>query len=552
MRLVLYANPLSDLCYPVSEAVTIEIKQTQRNRIAEAVEIFIIGNFILKSPPRYRDSEGDIVIIDCDDSYLAAVCDILDNGRDSMVVYIHGSYKYDEFDEPSEQVEVESVISSPDPEIEEIERHSAISSTSMEEPFSLVKEDDKQSVQDEDPEFCKKILEMVRDEIHKEVQQQVDDRLRSLRSEIEQEIKSQSSAAEIPSQADSGIHPLNKRSIYSSADTKPSGYYDMENSAIQDKFVASDIDLSTAKSMTESDRSSAVPIRKIIIDMPESSPSIHSSFEEGVVGIDHVRYSLEDSEKQDLKKFEKEALTREEKCENYVSKLSSPPHFVCLHCIGQNEFMEEEEFLSHDRQHAIIRVPNGVTLESLGIDLMSRSGISLATNGTTIERNYSPVTQKLAMDATVEHEGDVSLMSAIDNKKGTFWKQWRLCNSGTTKWKNITLELVSHTQGLDPFFCSVSLPNSLNVGRTLDAMVWMIAPLDGKPYRAVWRLTLPRESPNSPRNFFGPPLLFQFGAPTSSDGEVICDEESMSIVSTLLDSDFDLVEKEPGTEETDA
>lgn len=56
------------------EPISIEIRQTEANRIAQSTEIFISNNFILNGPPKYQDSDGDFVIMDNSESYKVSRC----------------------------------------------------------------------------------------------------------------------------------------------------------------------------------------------------------------------------------------------------------------------------------------------------------------------------------------------------------------------------------------------------------------------------------------------------------------------------------------------
>ncbi|VDK58620.1 unnamed protein product [Anisakis simplex] len=246
---------------------------------------------------------------------------------------------------------------------------------------------------------------------------------------------------------------------------------------------------------------------------------------------------------------------------------------------------DPSELFNHDPSHTLIRLGAGVRPENLQSFLLaeqqrklSKSAIfgaqlppdvftqrygRLSVDGQKMKQgqphhqqsNHDVVKDQRRADgsgsfwaAQLESEGEVALMSVIDDQRGAFGKQWVVKNCGNIKWHNVSLELKYHTPNLEPLFCSICQPNSLNIGRTMDIVIWMNAPLqlgNNEPCRAVWRLAKPISAPSPADNqnseseaaaatisgevnhphsvakrFFGPHFIFQMG---DSDDSVTSD-----------------------------
>lgn len=634
------------------EPISIEIRQTEANRIAQSTEIFISNNFILNGPPKYQDSDGDFVIMDNSESYKAAVCDLLAAGKSTMVVLIDGNYKYENV------ASTDSCANSTDSS--SVRKGTTIS----EEQGALSK-------------MLDSVMEKVRDEIRIEVKRELDARLSSLftsdmcshctnvasmdsctccsRKEAVAEKETDCKLDEVKDVKQSDSHHddhswSNDREVFETTtkveETRRGfdGKVVVESehdTSLVDSFATNEFDKSVSAAVAgvpkEGEESSNT--EESILSSPTQPKDKEDSSKAYLLARGQEingRNSLEDSKKlhsecnhlknsqlisdsngssassmstviglnsskSELKKLDDSAINNVEKCPNFLNESQSSKMsvhdartdrsvyeitgslytsdnidclttsqtsgssqmyqsndynampFVCVHTDCNYADLKLDEVFSHDPHHTIVRPAIDMRVEDLASLRQHFLSKSSAANAHLSPPTFARLTNKLLpesngiLDAEIEHEGEVALMTEIDECKGTFWKQWTIRNSGTVKWKNVTLELVSHTPNLDPFFCSISLPNSLQVGRSLDAVVWMNAPLDAKPCRAIWRLAMSRDPSTQHSRFFGPPLIFQMGVLSSAGDEmdiVINDDESESAVSTILDSDFDVVDAE--------
>uniref|UniRef100_A0A915AAE7 Next to BRCA1 central domain-containing protein n=1 Tax=Parascaris univalens TaxID=6257 RepID=A0A915AAE7_PARUN len=658
MRLLLHTNVdelSSHRTALSSEPISIEIRQTEVDRIAQSTEIFISNNFNLSGPPKYQDSDGDFVIMDNAESYKAAVSDLLAAGKSTMIVLIDGSYKYEN-------------VASTDNSTDSTDSSSMRKATAISEERRMLSK------------ILDSVMEKVRNEIRTEVKRELDARLPSLftsdichhctnvasmsctccsRKEAvaEKETDCKLDGVEDIKQSDShhGDRSWSNNGELREVFGTTAKVEETGRSSIGKVVMESEHDVTSlvdSFATNEFDKSASAAVAGVPKEGEEnsktkesiSSPSTQTKDKERCSEAYHLlvkgeeisgRNSLEEklqlecdhfkdsqlisdnnissassmstvviglkSSKSELKKLDDTTINNIEKCPDFLNESQSSKisiektrtdrsiyeitgslytsdnidcltadrscdsssiyqsndynamRFICVHADCNYAELKLDEIFSHDPHHTIIKPAIDMRVEDLASLRENFLSKSSAASAHLSPPTFIRLTNRLLpesnglLDAEIEHEGEVALMTEIDENKGTFWKQWTIRNSGTMKWKNVTLELVSHTPNLDPFFCSISLPNSLQVGRSLDAVVWMNAPLDAKPCRAVWRLAMSRDPSAQHSRFFGPPLIFQMGVLSSAGDEMetmINDDGSESAVSTILDSDFDVVDGE--------
>ncbi|VDM50437.1 unnamed protein product, partial [Toxocara canis] len=593
MHLLLYTNATTSLAQRKQcseEAIAIEIRQTEADRIAQSIQIFIQSNFWLAGPPRYMDSDGDYVLLDSHESYKAAVCDILSASESAMVLLIDGSYKY-------ESTATTGTACT-----------SAISTTTNESAAAP-----KERTQVLSAELLDSLMAKIREEIRVEVKRELDARICCCHV-------TSSEACKLPPpcyhrSADEKTKSFDDRNASDGRETAygdenniqegqswsnnvelyavfaaPSGVQEAKVAAkegqieavtplittladigqFSDSFISSEFRRSTTvasvgatkvaedfvraekqislssphlgnKSDVGTERHysgevhehdgcmNSAGAEKVDAEKSDSADSVAPQNSNGSVRTSQSTVVNAERKKSGLEALNESVMSSAEKCSQFlngsshcssktsendpakdqsdyeitgsvyamdnvdcltVSQLSevlvdSNDHryscdtmsFVCLHSDCRYAVLSYDEMQTHDRSHIIVRPGLGMHLEdvvSLCQQILSGGRAATAQLSPPVfARPNRLLPRNVAMGAEIEHEGEVALMTEIDENKGTFWKQWTIRNSGSVKWKNVTLELITHTPNLEPFFCSISLPNSLNVGRSLDAVVWM-------------------------------------------------------------------------------
>ncbi|VDK78083.1 unnamed protein product [Onchocerca ochengi] len=76
-----------------SEPILVPFMRYSRECIVSAIMEFINYNFIMDSPPKYRDSEGDMVLLETREAFEAAVDDVMQTPMKLFIVHVDGFYK---------------------------------------------------------------------------------------------------------------------------------------------------------------------------------------------------------------------------------------------------------------------------------------------------------------------------------------------------------------------------------------------------------------------------------------------------------------------------
>ncbi|VDO70703.1 unnamed protein product [Onchocerca flexuosa] len=76
-----------------SEPILVPFMRYSRECVVSAIMEFINYNFVMDSPPKYRDSEGDMVLLETREAFEAAVDDVMQTPMKLFVVHVDGFYK---------------------------------------------------------------------------------------------------------------------------------------------------------------------------------------------------------------------------------------------------------------------------------------------------------------------------------------------------------------------------------------------------------------------------------------------------------------------------
>uniref|UniRef100_A0A915PW27 PB1 domain-containing protein n=1 Tax=Setaria digitata TaxID=48799 RepID=A0A915PW27_9BILA len=87
-----YHNYTSSIEPP--EPILVPFKRYSRECVVSAIMEFINYNFIMDAPPKYRDSEGDMILLETREAFEAAVDDALQTPSKFFVVHVDGFYKF--------------------------------------------------------------------------------------------------------------------------------------------------------------------------------------------------------------------------------------------------------------------------------------------------------------------------------------------------------------------------------------------------------------------------------------------------------------------------
>ncbi|KAM3718438.1 tRNA (guanine-N(7)-)-methyltransferase [Dirofilaria immitis] len=82
------------------EPILVPFKRYSRDCVVSAIMEFINYNFIMDSPPKYRDSDGDMILLETREAFEAAVDDVMQTSAKLFIVHVDGIYK---FELPKEQ-----------------------------------------------------------------------------------------------------------------------------------------------------------------------------------------------------------------------------------------------------------------------------------------------------------------------------------------------------------------------------------------------------------------------------------------------------------------
>ncbi|VDM08194.1 unnamed protein product [Wuchereria bancrofti] len=76
------------------EPIVVPFMRHSRECVVSAIMEFISYNFIMDSPPKYRDSEGDMVLLETREAFEAAFDDIMQTPLKLFVVHVDGFYNF--------------------------------------------------------------------------------------------------------------------------------------------------------------------------------------------------------------------------------------------------------------------------------------------------------------------------------------------------------------------------------------------------------------------------------------------------------------------------
>ncbi|CAG9536371.1 unnamed protein product [Cercopithifilaria johnstoni] len=94
MHLVIekYRNEHSIIQPP--EPILVPFKRYSRECVVSAIMEFISYNFTMDSPPKYRDFEGDMILLETREAFEVAFDDVMQTPQKLFVVHIDGVYKF--------------------------------------------------------------------------------------------------------------------------------------------------------------------------------------------------------------------------------------------------------------------------------------------------------------------------------------------------------------------------------------------------------------------------------------------------------------------------
>lgn len=69
MLLVVYDLRIASTGGQLSKPISVVFERDSKKRLVRAITDFLSANFVMRSHPRYRDSDGDLVLLDSPESF---------------------------------------------------------------------------------------------------------------------------------------------------------------------------------------------------------------------------------------------------------------------------------------------------------------------------------------------------------------------------------------------------------------------------------------------------------------------------------------------------